>query len=57
MAKIAGIDDSLTTENTGLMMLYKMDAHGAGLYTRFTVKANGQDESSCTAEFHFIPHF
>ena len=57
MAKIAAIDDDLTTENTGLMMLYDIDSHGAAPYTRFTVKANGQNESSCTATFYYIPHF
>ena len=57
MAKIAAIDDSLVTETDGVMMLYKMDSHGAGLYTRFTVKANGQDESANVAFFYFIPHF
>ena len=57
MAKIAAIDDSLTNEDEGLMMLYKIDSHGAGIYTRFTVKANGQDESGTTATFYFLPHF
>tara|TARA_Y100000004_G_scaffold92479_1_gene103666 strand:- start:1445 stop:1906 length:462 start_codon:yes stop_codon:yes gene_type:complete len=57
MAKIAAIDDSLTDEDEGLMMLYKIDTHGAGIYTRFTVKANGQDESGTTATFYFLPHF
>ena len=57
MAKIAAIDDSLTTENDGLMMLYDIDSHGKGTYTRITVKANGQNESSKTCAFYIIPHF
>ena len=57
MAKIAGIDDSLTAENNGLMMLYDVDTHGMAPYTRFTIKANGQDESSNHATFYIIPHF
>ena len=57
MAKIAGIDDSLTAENNGLMMLYDVDTHGMSTYTRFTVKANGQDESSNHVTFYIIPHF
>jgi len=57
MAKIAAIDDDLTNEDEGIMMLYKIDTHGAGIYTRFTVKANGQNESSKTATFYFLPHF
>ena len=57
MAKIAGIDDSLTAENNGLMMLYDVDTHGMATYTRFTVKANGQDESSNHVTFYIIPHF
>ena len=57
MAKIAAIDDSLVSEDQGMMMLYQIDTHGAGVYTRFTVKANGQNESAKTATFYFIPHF
>lgn len=57
MAKIAAIDDDLTNEDEGIMMLYKIDTHGAGIYTRFTVVANGQNESSKTATFYFLPHF
>jgi hypothetical protein len=57
MAKIAGIDDSLNAENNGMMMMYDIDSHGAAPYTRFTVKANGQNESTKTATFYFIPHF
>jgi hypothetical protein len=57
MAKIAGIDDSLNTEADGMMMLYDIDSHGAANYTRFTVKANGTDESSKTATFYLFPHF
>ena len=58
MAKIAALDISIMDNlNTGCMMLYQIDTHGAGVYTRFTVKANGQNESSKTATFYFIPHF
>ena len=57
MAKIAGIDDSLNTEANGMMMLYDVDSHGMAKYTRFTVKANGQNESSKTATFYLFPHF
>ena len=57
MSKISAIDDSLVTEDEGVMMLYDIDSHGMSGYTRFTVKANGQDESSNTATFYFIPHF
>jgi hypothetical protein len=57
MAKIAALDDSTQTENTGVMMLYDIDSHGVSTYTRFTVKANGQDESSNHVTFYIIPHF
>jgi hypothetical protein len=58
MAKIAALDISIMDSlDTGCMMLYQIDTHGAGIYTRFTVKANGQNESIKTAAFYFIPHF
>ena len=57
MAKIAAIDDSLVNSGNGMMMMYDIDTHGAALYTRFTVKANGQDESAKTCTFYYIPHF
>ena len=57
MAKISAIDDSLVSEDEGLMMMYDIDSHGAAPYTRFTVVANGQNESAKTAVFYFIPHF
>jgi|TARA_R110002012_G_scaffold165367_1_gene327634 hypothetical protein len=57
MAKIAGIDDSLNVEANGMMMLYDIDSHGMANYTRFTVKANGTNESSKTATFYLFPHF
>jgi hypothetical protein len=57
MAKISGIDDSLSLEANGLMMLYDIDSHGMATYTRFTVKANGVNESSKTATFYLFPHF
>ena len=39
------------------MMLYDIDSHGAANYTRFTVKANGTNESSKTCAFYLFPHF
>jgi len=57
MAKIAAIDDSLVSEDEGVMMLYDIDTHGAAPYTRFTVKANGQDERLVSVDFWFIPHY
>ena len=58
MAKIASLDISIMDNlNTGCMMLYDIDAHGKGTYTRVTVKANGQNESSKTCVFYIIPHF
>ena len=57
MAKLAGIDDSLTKENSWLMMLYDLDSHGVGRFTRITVKANGADESTKTCTFYLVPHF
>ena len=56
-AKIAAIDDSLVQEGTGMFLLYDIDENCKGRYTRFTVKANGQDESSKTCLFQLIPHF
>ena len=57
MSKIALIDDSAQGEDDGVMMLYLLDSHGAGRYARFTVKANGVNESTKTCAFHIIPHF
>tara|TARA_R110000824_G_scaffold158439_2_gene332281 strand:- start:1369 stop:1827 length:459 start_codon:yes stop_codon:yes gene_type:complete len=57
MAKLSAIDDSLVTEDDGVMMMYDIDSHGSAPFTRFTVKANGQNESSKTATFYFMPHF
>tara|TARA_R100001594_G_scaffold148016_2_gene202211 strand:+ start:327 stop:791 length:465 start_codon:yes stop_codon:yes gene_type:complete len=58
MAKIAAIDASIMDSLTGgMMMLYDIDTHGASPYMRFTVKANGTDESNTDCTFHFIPHF
>ena len=58
MAKIASLDISIMDNlNTGCLMLYDIDAHGKGTYTRVTVKANGQNESSKTCVFYIIPHF
>ena len=56
-AKIAAVDDSLTTENTGIFWLYDLDDNFKGMKTRFTVAANGQNESSKTCKFELIPHF
>ena len=57
MSKVAAIDDSLQTESDGMMMLYDIDSHGMANYTRFTVKANGTDESTTTCTFYLFPHF
>tara|TARA_Y100001963_G_scaffold100972_1_gene138902 strand:+ start:3135 stop:3593 length:459 start_codon:yes stop_codon:yes gene_type:complete len=57
MAKIAALDTSAQTEDDGVMMMYDIDSHGMAPYTRFTVKANGSDESTTTCTFHIIPHF
>ena len=57
MAKISAIDDSLVSEDEGVMMMYDIDSHGMANYTRFTVKAHGQDESSKTCIFSLFPHF
>ena len=57
MAKVAAIDDSLQTDSDGMMMLYDIDSHGMANYTRFTVKANGTDESTKTCTFYLFPHF
>ena len=57
MSKIAALDDSTQTEGDGVMMLYDIDSHGAANYTRFTVKANGVNESSKTCTFYLFPHF
>ena len=57
MAKISAIDDSLVDSSDGMMMLYDIDSHGMSTYTRFTVKANGQNESGNSVTFYLIPHF
>ena len=57
MAKLASIDESLTSEDDGFMMMYDLDVHGSAPYTRFTVKANGQNESSKTATFYLLKQF
>ena len=57
MAKISAIDDSLVSEDEGVMMMYDIDSHGMANYTRFTVKANGQNEGGKTCIFYFIPHY
>ena len=55
MSIIAAIDDSLV--QASCMMLYDIDTHGKAPYIRFTISANGADESSNTAAFTIIPHF
>ena len=58
MAKLAALDISIMDSlDTGCMMLYDIDSHGKGKYTRITVKANTRDESSKTCTFYIIPHF
>lgn len=57
MSIISALDDSLISERDGVMMLYDIDSHGAANYTRFTVVANGQDESANICTFYLFPHF
>ena len=59
MAKLGAIDASIMGDlsSNGMMLLYDIDTHGTGRHVRFTVKANGQNESSKTATFYVIPHF
>ena len=57
MSKIAAIDDSLQLEAEGMMMMYSVETHGMSPYTRFTVKANGANESAKTCIFYIIPHY
>ena len=58
MAKISALDASVIGDmSDGVMMLYDIDSHGAANYTRFTVKANGQNESAKTCIFYLFPHF
>ena len=56
-AKMAAVDDSLTAENNGIFWLYELDSNCKGLFTRFTVKANGGNESAKTCKFQLISHF
>ena len=58
MSKISALDTVVITDmSDGVMMLYDIDSHGMAPYTRFTVKANGVNESSKTCTFYLIPHF
>ena len=57
MAKIALLDDGLLAEDDGAMMMYAVETHGMSPYTRFTVKANGADESGNSCTFYIIPHY
>ena len=58
MSKISALDTVVISDmSDGVMMLYDIDSHGAANYTRFTVKANGTNESSTTATFYLFPHF
>jgi len=58
MSKISGLDASVLGDmSDGVMMLYDIDSHGAANYTRFTIEANGTDESDTTATFYLFPHF
>ena len=58
MAKIAAYDVSHVADlSDGAMMLYDIDSHGAANYTRFTIKANGADESTNSCIFYLFPHF
>lgn len=58
MSKISALDASVIGDmSDGVMMLYDIDSHGIANYTRFTVKANGTDETNTTATFYLFPHF
>ena len=58
MSKISALDTVVISDmSDGVMMLYDIDSHGAANYTRFTVKANGTNESSKTCAFYLFPHF
>ena len=57
MAKISAIDDSLVSEDEGVMMMYDIDSHGMANYTRFTIKATVTNETNTTATFYLFPHF
>ena len=57
MAKIGVIDISIGHESDGMMFMYKVDTHGMSPYTRFTIKANGQNETGNLANFYIIPHY
>ena len=58
MAKISALDTSLIdTASEGVMMLYDIDSHGVSRFMRFTVKANGQNESANEATFSIVQHF
>ena len=43
--------------NNGIFWLYELDSNCKGLFTRFTVKANGGNESAKTCKFQLISHF
>ena len=58
MSKISALDASVIGDmSDGVMMLYDIDSHGIANYTRFTVKANGTDETNTMATFYLFPHF
>mgnify|MGYP003634745163 CR=1 FL=1 len=62
MAKIGVIDivsgaSTAQAESDGMMFMYSVETHGMSPYTRFVLKANGQDERANTATFHIIPHY
>ena len=57
MAKIGVIDVSIGHESDGMMFMYKVDTHGMSPYTRFTIKANAQNETANSANFYIIPHY
>jgi len=57
ISKIAALDISIIDSTEGVMMFYDIDSHGASPLMRFTVKANGTDESSNIVKAYLIPHF
>lgn len=55
-SKIVYIDVSRQLEVNGLFFTYNIATHGMSKFIRFTVKANGQNESGCDLTFYVVPH-
>ena len=57
MSKLGIIDVNIVGDTRdGLMLLYDIDGHGKGKYTRFTIECNA-DLSTQNATFYIVPHF